>query len=174
MTQHREHASPITPRSTASVFLLAFALLILLTLPASAKTLKGKVVGVVDGDTLTVLVDGKGERIRLYGIDCPEKAQPYGKAAKKRTSELVFGQTVCGRPTVMAARSATSGCRTAAAWAHCWSGRVWRGGTSAMPPRIMILNRSSEPLGTRSWDCGGSPIRFHLGSGGIQRRAGWR
>ncbi len=35
----------------------------------------GKVVGVSDGDTITVLHNGKGERIRLHGIDCPEKRQ---------------------------------------------------------------------------------------------------
>lgn len=33
----------------------------------------GKVVGVSDGDTITVMHDGKAEKIRLYGIDCPEK-----------------------------------------------------------------------------------------------------
>ncbi len=35
----------------------------------------GRVVGVSDGDTITVLHNGKGERIRLHGIDCPEKRQ---------------------------------------------------------------------------------------------------
>ncbi len=35
----------------------------------------GRVVGVADGDTITVLHNGKGERIRLHGIDCPEKRQ---------------------------------------------------------------------------------------------------
>ncbi len=40
-------------------------------------------VGVSDGDTITVLHDGKGERIRLHGIDCPEKRQAFGKRAKQ-------------------------------------------------------------------------------------------
>ena len=35
----------------------------------------GKVVGLSDGDTITVLHNGKGERIRLHSIDCPEKRQ---------------------------------------------------------------------------------------------------
>ncbi len=35
----------------------------------------GRVMGVADGDTITVLHNGKGERIRLHGIDCPEKRQ---------------------------------------------------------------------------------------------------
>ncbi len=53
-----------------------------------------KVVGVSDGDTVTVLHNGKGERIRLHGIDCPEKRQAFGKRAKQFTSKLVFGETV--------------------------------------------------------------------------------
>ncbi len=51
-------------------------------------------VGVADGDTITVLHNGKGERIRLHGIDCPEKRQAFGKRAKQFTSTLVFGNTV--------------------------------------------------------------------------------
>ncbi len=51
-------------------------------------------VGVSDGDTITVLHNGKGERIRLHGIDSPEKRQAFGKRAKQLTSSLVFGKTV--------------------------------------------------------------------------------
>ncbi len=51
-------------------------------------------MGVSDGDTITVLHNGKGERIRLHGIDCPEKRQAFGKRAKQFTSKLVFGKTV--------------------------------------------------------------------------------
>ena len=54
----------------------------------------GKVVGVADGDTITVLRDKQPQKIRLYGIDCPEKRQPFGKRAKQFTSELVFGKVV--------------------------------------------------------------------------------
>lgn len=57
-------------------------------------TFSGKVVGVTDGDTITVLHDGKAEKIRLHGIDCPEKDQPFGTKAKKFTSTLAFGQVV--------------------------------------------------------------------------------
>ncbi len=49
---------------------------------------------VSDGDTITVLHNGKGERIRLHGIDCPEKRQAFGRRAKQFTSTLVFGKTV--------------------------------------------------------------------------------
>jgi micrococcal nuclease len=54
----------------------------------------GKVVGVTDGDTITVLRDGRGERVRLHGIDCPETGQPYGSTAKQFVSEMVFGKDV--------------------------------------------------------------------------------
>lgn len=54
----------------------------------------GKVVGVLDGDTIEVLHDGHAERVRLNGIDCPEKAQPFGKKAKQVTSTMVFGKEV--------------------------------------------------------------------------------
>jgi endonuclease YncB( thermonuclease family) len=52
------------------------------------------VIGVADGDTITVLHEKRPERIRLCGIDCPEKRQPFGKRAKQFTSELVFGKVV--------------------------------------------------------------------------------
>jgi micrococcal nuclease len=53
-----------------------------------------KVVGVSDGDTLTVLRDQSQVRIRLYGIDCPETGQDFGSRAKQFTSELAFGKIV--------------------------------------------------------------------------------
>jgi endonuclease YncB( thermonuclease family) len=52
------------------------------------------VVGVADGDTITVLRDKHPEKIRLYGIDCPEKRQAFGKRAKQFTSDMVFGKVV--------------------------------------------------------------------------------
>jgi micrococcal nuclease len=79
--------------------LRAIALLLLLwlsALPALAQgTLTGKVVGVSDGDTLTVLVDGRRQvKVRLHGIDAPESHQAYGSRAKQFTSEAAFGQAV--------------------------------------------------------------------------------
>lgn len=59
-----------------------------------AEEFSGQVVGVIDGDTIDVLHDQRTERIRLKGIDCPEKGQPYGSRAKQATSELVFGKDV--------------------------------------------------------------------------------
>ena len=56
-------------------------------------TWSGKVVGVSDGDTITVMHDGKSERIRLWGVDCPEKSQAFGQRAKQFTSSKTFGKT---------------------------------------------------------------------------------
>lgn len=54
----------------------------------------GQVVSVLDGHTVELLHNGKTERIRLYGIDCPGKNQPYSENAKETTSTLVFAQEV--------------------------------------------------------------------------------
>jgi endonuclease YncB( thermonuclease family) len=57
-------------------------------------TFTGKVVGVNDGDTIKVMREGKAVKVRLYGIDCPERKQPYGTKAKRYTSEMAFGKEV--------------------------------------------------------------------------------
>lgn len=62
---------------------------------AGAETITGKVVGVSDGDTITVLDAERTQyKIRVAGIDAPEKAQPFGQRAKSSMSELVFGKDV--------------------------------------------------------------------------------
>lgn len=60
----------------------------------SSTDFTGPVIAVLDGDTLEVLHNQLPERIRLYGIDCPEKAQAFGQKAKRVTSALVFGKEV--------------------------------------------------------------------------------
>ncbi len=54
----------------------------------------GKVVSVKDGDTVEVMRNGKAVRVRLTGIDAPERKQAYGEAAKRRLSDRVFGKLV--------------------------------------------------------------------------------
>ena len=55
----------------------------------------GKVIKVIDGDTIDVLTDDNETiRIRLYGIDCPERGQPFGNNA---TQALKFS-VINGRP----------------------------------------------------------------------------
>ena len=53
-----------------------------------------KVIGVKDGDTYELLVDGKPLVVRLTHVDCPEKNQPFGSAAKKAASDWCFGKMV--------------------------------------------------------------------------------
>lgn len=53
------------------------------------------VVGVSDGDTITVLdVDKVQHKVRLQGIDAPEKSQPFGKSSRQHLSQLVFSMRV--------------------------------------------------------------------------------
>lgn len=62
---------------------------------AQAGSITGKVIGVMDGDTIEVLDATKtSHRIRLEGIDAPEKAQPFGNRSKQHLSDLVFGKQV--------------------------------------------------------------------------------
>jgi len=62
---------------------------------AAADTLSGRVVRVVDGDTLVLLVSGHDqERIRLAGIDCPERGQAFGTKAKEALARLAAGKDV--------------------------------------------------------------------------------
>jgi micrococcal nuclease len=51
-------------------------------------------LGVTDGDTIRVLKDGKEVKIRLEGIDAPERGQDFGNKAKEFTSEKVFGKEI--------------------------------------------------------------------------------
>ena len=57
--------------------------------------LTGRVVAVADGDTFTMLISGRKQlKIRLHGVDCPEKNQDFGTRAKTFTADHVFGKTV--------------------------------------------------------------------------------
>ncbi len=57
--------------------------------------IKGKVVRISDGDTITILtVENKQVRIRLYGIDCPENGQDFATVAKQYTADRCFGNWV--------------------------------------------------------------------------------
>lgn len=59
----------------------------------SAET--GQVVGVHDGDSITVLASGTEQiKVRLEGIDAPELKQPFSQSAKEALSTMVFGKAV--------------------------------------------------------------------------------
>jgi endonuclease YncB( thermonuclease family) len=79
------------------IFIEAVASLLALFMvlaPATAADFKAEVIRVLDGDTIEVLNERKPERIRLYGIDCPEKGQAFGQKAKHATSSPTFGKDV--------------------------------------------------------------------------------
>jgi endonuclease YncB( thermonuclease family) len=74
---------------------LLLPLMLLLSCAAHADTLTGRVVGVADGDTITVLdANHQQNKIRLQGIDAPEKAQPFGQRSKESLSAMVFNKEV--------------------------------------------------------------------------------
>lgn len=69
-------------------------LLSLAVRPVLADEFISEVIGILDGDTIDVLHNHQTKRIRLNGIDCPEKGQAYGQKAKHAASDLVFGKEV--------------------------------------------------------------------------------
>ena len=74
---------------------MGFVLLLFFAVACGARQIEGKVVAVADGDTVTVVDAAKIQhRIRLEGIDAPEKKQPFGQRSKASLSDLVFGQPV--------------------------------------------------------------------------------
>jgi micrococcal nuclease len=79
-------------------FIAAFILFLMPALAVS-DDFQARVVGVTDGDTITVLTAAKKQvKIRLHGIDAPESGQDFGSRAKQAASELAFGKTVTIRP----------------------------------------------------------------------------
>lgn len=74
---------------------LLLALALWLPVVAIAADLHGKIVGVADGDTVTVLDAEKHQfKVRLAGIDAPEKAQAFGQTSKKSLSDMIYGKQV--------------------------------------------------------------------------------
>jgi len=74
--------------------LLGFLFLLLISSRVPAETLTGRIVGISDGDTLTLL-DAKRvqHKIRVAGIDAPEKKQPFGEKAKSSLSALTYNRS---------------------------------------------------------------------------------
>ena len=69
--------------------------LLFICFPLTAHAWMAKVVSVTDGDTIKVYNAEQGQvKVRLYGIDTPEKGQAFGKAAGKHLASLIAGATV--------------------------------------------------------------------------------
>lgn len=93
---------------TRLLFLLLFALLVSCnqqgdkndetpdrsTNPNGGDQAACKIIGIKDGDTFVLLMDGREQVVRLAHIDCPEKNQPFGNKAKQFASSLCFGKQV--------------------------------------------------------------------------------
>ena len=77
-------------------FSLGLVLISLLTSHCGlADNLQGRVVAIADGDTITLLdAQNQQHKIRLAGIDAPEKKQQFGNVAKRRMADMVFGKEV--------------------------------------------------------------------------------
>lgn len=78
-----------------NIKLIVLFLTLIFSSSASADVISGRVVGVADGDTITVLDRSNTQhKIRLNGIDAPEKNQAFGNVSKRSLSDMVFNQQV--------------------------------------------------------------------------------
>ena len=75
------------------LFIVLIILVFAVTVHAADEII-GKVVGISDGDTITVLENRTQYKIRLYRIDTPELHQDFGNRAKQLTADLAFGRQV--------------------------------------------------------------------------------
>jgi micrococcal nuclease len=83
----------MVPRLPLYSFVIAW--LIALPVPQTAAAeFSARVVNVIDGDDIVVRHNGLNEDVRLYGVDCPEEGQAYGRRAKEFTTKLAYHQTV--------------------------------------------------------------------------------
>ena len=90
---------PTSTNTMYSILRASFSALLLAALAvpiqASADTLQGRVVGVTDGDTITLLDASNTQyKIRLSGIDAPEKKQPFGQRSKEALSAMAYGKEI--------------------------------------------------------------------------------
>jgi endonuclease YncB( thermonuclease family) len=69
---------------------------------AARSPFTGRVVGIGDGDSITVLKDGRTQiNVRLDGIDSPELGQAFGRQSKRFTGDLLVGHTVDVEPKTL-------------------------------------------------------------------------
>lgn len=86
-------------RFAAATILLLFVGLAVAAPPKVVEEIRCTVIGVTDGDTITVLVNKETVKVRLEGIDAPESGQSYGIKSKQALSDTVFGKTVTVKKT---------------------------------------------------------------------------
>ena len=87
---------PMSMISAGKSTLLLFLFLVPCSIQAVGEliVIEGKVIKIKDGDTIEILVNNRPLTVRLAHIDCPEKRQPYGNAARQFIAQKCFGQKV--------------------------------------------------------------------------------
>lgn len=75
-------------------FLFIAVLVLVASIVNAVDSIPIKVVGVTDGDTIKAIINGFETRIRLYGIDAPEKAQSFGQVATSALKQAITGHAV--------------------------------------------------------------------------------
>ncbi|MFC3198047.1 thermonuclease family protein [Parapedobacter deserti] len=73
---------------------MLFVLLLFLPEACATRYLTGSVVHVADGDTFTLLIGDEQQRVRLHGVDCPERGQPYSRVATTFAKEMLASGSV--------------------------------------------------------------------------------
>ena len=169
---HAQNKSPIL--KTISIFKsAATALALCLVFQVQADTLLGKVINVADGDTITVLDDTHTQhKIRLTGIDSPEKRQAFGNVSKQSLVDMVAGQSVAVEWVKVDKYGRKVGkVLLAPVWIATWSrsSAVWHGTTSSISGSSHLLtNRAMQRLRSRperrSWVYGEMLTQCHPGS----------
>jgi hypothetical protein len=127
----------------ASLFIGIALAAALFATPTAAVAFVGKVVGVTDGDTLTVLTAQRQQhRVRLSSMDAPERRQAFGQVSKQHLLDLAYDKTVS---VVFHKRD-----RSSASWARCsWMGRMRASIRSNRAwPGITRSTSASNPLRT--------------------------
>jgi len=77
------------------LFIIGLFISCQLSLAQGKFAIRAVVVGVTDGDTFTALLDNKTQiKVRMHGIDAPEKKQAFGQVAKIKLSDCIYGKTV--------------------------------------------------------------------------------
>ena len=168
----------------------SFALLLLLAAPAAtaADLVEGRVIRIADGETLSILVDGQTPvKVRLAGIDAPERAQPFVERSCQNLTRLIAGEPVevrwhkrdrygrvVGQVWVVApdARCRDAGCpkTLAAGLAPVTVGLAWHYKQYAGEQSAEDRERYSfAEVKVRARRCGGTRRRWRRGSGGRVR-----
>jgi hypothetical protein len=122
------------------------------TIVGHAEVKETPIDGTPYGDTLTLLVDGQQIKVRLEGIDAPEKGQPFGDRARQELGRLVFGKKVKVETTGKDRYGHTLG-------------RVFVGDTNVnrwLPSRQRSYSRPASERGTAGMDWAPSSGRVNM------------